>query len=48
MGCRYGYIVGSPDAPRAAPADKPAAVRRENDLLIDPSAVIAAARALGL
>ena len=48
VGCRYGYIVGSPDAPRAAPLDKPAAVRRENDLLVDPSAVIAAARALGL
>ena len=48
VGCPYGYIVGSPDAPRAAGLDKPAAVRRENDLLIDPSALTAAVRALGL
>jgi capsular polysaccharide biosynthesis protein len=46
VGCRYGYIVGSDDAPRAAGMDTAASVRRENDILIDPSDIRAAAEAL--
>ena len=46
VGCRYAYVVGSADAPRAAGLDQPAAVRRENDLLIDLAHLAAAADAL--